>query len=187
MSKAPNAGNIVRRFPVASGCLAGCLVLGGLFFLRQSTLSDELARLEVLESEGKKLALGVRNATGIEEHLAALKTAIGALEGKLTRVDDVSGNQEYFYSLESGTGVRVSILRPLGPPKTTTAGQAYQPTGFNVVVEGEYVQLIRFLRTLEQGPRLYRLSDFAVQRASAEANAAQKEVLTINLQLLAAK
>ena len=190
MSKAPNPGNIVRRFPLASGCLVACLLLGGTFFLRQGSLASERARLEVLEIEGKKLALSVRNATGIEDHLAALKAAIVTLESKLTRVDDVSGNQEYFYSLEAGTGVRVSILRPLGPAKATSAGQAYQPTGFNVVVEGEYVQLIRFLRTLEQGPRLYRLNDFAVQRASGEAaqtTAAQKEVLTINLQLLAAK
>ena len=81
-------------------------------------------------------------------------------------------------------------LRPLGASKAAVAASLYQPAGFNVVVEGEYSQLCGFLRSLESGQSLYRLIDFSVQRASTVASAegrAQREVLTINFQLLAAK
>ena len=186
MSKASNAGILFRRFPLASACLAGCLLLVIAYYFRQDALAGRLARFEQLESEGKMLERNVRNAVGLEEHLEKLNEGIDLLEDKLTRVDDVSGNQEYFYGLEKGTGVRVSILRPLGPAKGVSAGQAYQPAGFNIVVEGGYTQLIRFLRALEQGPRLYRLNDFSVQRTSGQ-ESGPREVLTINLQLLASK
>ena len=194
MSKAPTKTNLLRRYPLALACAGLALVLAAVYFLRSGTLADERTKLEQLESDGKTIERNVRNSAALEEHLATLKAGLAGLESKLTRVDDVSANQEYFYGLESASGVRMSVLRPLGAPKTVAAGQNYQPAGFSVVVEGEYPQLIAFLHALETGSRLYRLVDFNVQRASAavvaEASAsgpAQKEVLTINLQLLAAK
>ena len=193
MSKAPTKANLLRRYPLALACGGLALVLAAVYFLRSGTLGEERTKLEQLETDGKKIERNVRNSAALEEHLAALKAGVAGLEEKLTRLDDVSGNQEYFYGLESASGVRMSVLRPLGAPKTAAAGQNYQPAGFSVVVEGEYAQLIAFLHALETGSRLYRLVDFSVQRASAgvvvedAAGSAQKEALTINLQLLAAK
>lgn len=194
MSKAPTKANLLRRYPLALACAGLALVMVAVYFLRNGTLAEERTKLEQLEADGKKIERNVRNSAALEEHLAALKAGVAGLEEKLTRIDDVSGNQEYFYGLEAASGVRMSVLRPLGAPKGAAAGQNYQPASFSVVVEGDYPQLIAFLHALETGSRLYRLVDFNVQRASAavvaEASAsgpAQKEVLTINLQLLAAK
>lgn len=190
MSKPQNTGNLLRRYPLALACAGVACVLVAVLILRQGALAESRASLEQLETEGKTVERNVRNAVGLEEHLTTLKQGLARIEGMLTRADDISGNQEYFYQLESASGVRVSVLRPLGAPKTVVPGAAYQPAGFNVVVEGEYPQLCKFLRILEGGQRLYRLTDFTVQRASEVAvveGRMQKEVLTINLQLLAAK
>jgi hypothetical protein len=190
MNKSQTSDNILRRYPLALGCAAvSCAILVALFF-RHGTLVDTNARLEQLEADGKSVERNVRNSTGLEDHLGSLNRTVSRLEAMLTRVDDIAGNQEYFYGLEKASGVAVTVLRPLGAPKSTAAGALYQPAGFNVVVEGTYPQLCVFLHALECGQRLYHLNDFSVQRSSnaaANEGRAQKEVLTINLQLLAAK
>lgn len=190
MSKTQTSENILRRYPLAIGCAAATVLILIALFFRHGALADTKSQLEQLEADGRTVERNVRNATGLEEHLASLKQVVSRLETMLTRVDDIAGNQEYFYGLEKDSGVSMTVLRPLGASKTVVAGSIYQPAGFNVVVEGEFPQICMFLRSLEQGKRLYRLGDFSVQRSSAAAAAegrAQKEVLTINFQLLASK
>ena len=190
MNKPQPTESFLRRYPLALGCAAAsCAILVALFF-RHGTMADTNARLEQLEADGKSVERNVRNSNGLEDHLGSLKRTVSRLEAMLTRVDDIAGNQEYFYGLEKASDVAVTVLRPLGVPKAVAPGALYQPAGFNVVVEGSYSQLCGFLRALECGQRLYRLNDFSMQRSSTVAAAegrAQKEVLTINLQLLAAK
>lgn len=188
--KSQTSESVLRRYPLAIGCAtAAVLILIALFF-RHGALADTRSQLEQLEADGKNVERNVRNAVGLEEHLAALKRLVSQREAMLTRVDDIAGNQEYFYDLEKNSGVAMTVLRPLGAPRTVAAGSIYQPAGFNVVVEGQFSQICTFLRSLEQGNRLYRLGDFSVQRSSTEASIegrSQKEVLTINFQLLASK
>lgn len=190
MSKVQSSGNFFQRYRFASIAAGFSVVLAAAYFFRGGALDSARAECENLEAEGKKTERNVRNAKDLEKHIAAMQSGLVQLEAKLARVDDVSGSQEYFYGLEGASGVRVTVLRPLGLSKGNAA-TSYQPTGFNVVVEGEYGQLIAFLRSLENGSRLYRLVDFAVQRASGgsstDSAAKPRGVLTINLQLLAAK
>jgi len=190
MSNPQPQKNFFRRYPLALGCAALASLLLAAYLVRQGTLSESREGLAQLETEGRTIERNVRNAVGIEEHADALKQGVARLESMLTRVGDISGNQDYFYRLESISGVRISVLTPLGAPKTVDLSAAYQPAGFRVVVEGTYAQLCGFLRALECGQRLYRLNDFSLQRATSDMSAgsvAQREVLTINLQLLASK
>ena len=182
--------NFLRRYPLALGCAAVCLLLATAYIVRRGTLTGDAERLAQLESEGRNIERDVRNAGGLEEHTATLKQGVARLEKRLIRADDIAGTQEYFYGLEKASGVTMTVLRPLGVSKAAAAASLYRPAGFNVVVEGEYSQLCGFLRSLESGLSLYRLVDFSVQRASTVASAegtGQREVLTINFQLLAAK
>lgn len=188
--KSQTSESVLRRYPLAIGCAAATVLILIALFFRHGALTDTAAQLEQLEADGKSVERNVRNATGLEDHTATLKQAVARLETMLARVDDIAGNQEYFYGLEKDSGVSMTVLRPLGVPKTVAAGSIYQPAGFNVVVEGEFPQLCKFLRSLEEGKRLYRLGDFSIQRSSTAAaieGRTQKEVLTINFQLLASK
>ena len=190
MSKTQTPDNFFRRYPLAIGCAAATVLILIALFFRHGTLADTKAQLEQLEADGKSVERNVRNAMGLEDHLATLKQTVARLETMLIRVDDIAGNQEFFYGLEKDSGVAMTVLRPLGASKTVAAASIHQPAGFNVVVEGEFPQLCKFLRSLEEGKRLYRLGDFSIQRSSTDASVegrSQKEVLTINFQLLASK
>ncbi len=194
MSKAQSAAVLLlQRYPLACVCTAIsiCLVAGIVF--RAGALSEAQATALDQEAEGKRIGRNIRNASGLEDQLKAIHDGVARLESMLIKVDDVSGNQEFFYRLESAAGVSVIILRPAAALKNPTQGSFYQAAGFNVVVEGGYSQVIAFLRALERGPKLHQLTDFTLQRSSTEkseagaASAAPKVVLNLNLQLLASK
>lgn len=184
MATPPKAANLARRFPVATGCvglgLIGLVAIG----FRFGALGEAEALRDQQDAESKKIANNVANAAGIENDLKSIQGAVARLEAMLIKVDDVSSNQAFFYGLESDSGVRMSILRPTGSAKNSPKGAVYSPAGYNVVIEGGYSQVIAFLCAIENGSRLYRLTDFTVQRASQGAEAV---VLNLNLQLLAAK
>ncbi len=190
MASKQKAGEVLRRFPLATGCVAigvvGLLALG----FRFGALSEAEALRDQQDAESKKVAKNVTNAAGIEDDVQALQADVARLEAMLINVDDVSSNQAYFYGLESESGVRMSILRPTGSSKNVPKNAPYLPAGYNVVIEGSYAQAIAFVRALEQGSRLYRLVDFTLQRSSqggAPGAPAGGVVLNLNLQLLAAK
>lgn len=189
MTKNQTAGSLLRNYPFAAVCAGVVIFLSIALVFRWGAMDGARSELDRQESEGSQIEKNVANAVGLEEHLGLVKDGVSKLESKLITVDDVSGNQEYFYRLEATSGVRLSILRPLGVAKTVQANATYRPAGFNVVVEGEYTQIIAFLRAVETGAHLYRLVDFSLQRASqqAESSSSTPVVLNVNLQLLASK
>jgi Tfp pilus assembly protein PilO len=189
MSKEQPSPNFLRRYPLALASVGVAFVLIAVVLVRGSGLTEARDQLELKQTEAQKAERNQRNAAGIEQHLDALNANVARLESMLVGVDDVSGNQGYFYRLESSTGVRVSVLRPTGVVKDYARGGVYQAAGFSVVVQGSYPQVVAFLRALENGGRLYRLIDFTLQRSSEQkASASTPEVaLNLNLLLLARK
>jgi Tfp pilus assembly protein PilO len=189
-NKTEKKGNLLRQYPFASACAGVGLLLAVGLGVRFGALSDVQAELDRVSTEGKRVESNVRNSTDLEEQVQTIKADVARIEALLRKVDDVSSNQEFFYRLESSTGVRLTVLRPLGAAKADANTVAYQRAGFNIVAEGSYVQLVGFLRALENSPSLFRLTDFSMQRSSASAasvDAGSTLVLNLNLQLLASK
>ncbi len=190
MSKEQSPRNILRRYPLAFACAGVALLLAGYALFRGSAVDEAAAELDAKRGEAQKSERNVLNSAKIEEHLEALKSHVARLESVLIGVDDVSGNQAFFYRLESSTGVRILVLRPTGAARDVPKDAAYVPAGFNVVVQGTYSQVLAFLHALENGERLYRLIDFAVQRSSDNQSApgvGPQISLNLTLQLLARK
>ncbi|MFT3830074.1 MAG: hypothetical protein QM691_10265 [Opitutaceae bacterium] len=187
MSQEQSSKNILRRYPIALAAAGLVLALVAVTTVRFSALDDATAELEAKRSEALKAERNLRNAAGVERHVESVTKDVARLESMLVGVDDVSGNQAYFYKLESGTGVRIAVLRPTGVAKEAAKNASYAPAGFNVVVQGSYAQGLAFLRALEAGERLYRLSEFAVQRSSDQQSGGSQITLNLTLQLLARK
>ncbi|HLP07240.1 MAG TPA: type 4a pilus biogenesis protein PilO [Opitutaceae bacterium] len=188
MSKDQSPKAFALRYPLALASAGVALLLAGVTAFRFSSLDEATTELESLRSDAQKAERNVRNASGIEQHLEVLTKNVGRLESMLIGVDDVSGNQAFFYRLETNTGVRIVVLRPGGAAKDAAKTASYVPAGFNVVVQGSYAQIVAFLGALEDRERLYRLNDFTIQRASDQQAGGGPEVaLNLNLQLLAKK
>ena len=190
MTKAHSAGEFLRRYPFAAACAMISSILVAVLLIRFGDLDAARAELGRLEMEGKRIDTNVRNAARFEDQVGAIKAGVASLESKLISIDDVSGNQGFFYRLEASTGVHLSILQPQGEAKNLPKDAIYRPAAFKVVVEGSYAQIIAFFSALESGAHLYRMRDFTLQRASQpqdSVSAAPSVVLDLNMQLLATK
>ncbi len=155
---------LVRKNPIATGCLAAALLLGAGIYWRSEAVPAQQAELEQKSVEGRRIARNVRYAAQLPEQLTAMNEAVAAIEPRLVRADELANNLQYFYKLEAETGVKLTDLRQLAPPAAGRAGKAATPAaafgavGFTVSLQGEYMALLDFLRRLENGVHYSRVT-----------------------------
>ena len=76
----------------------------------------------------------------------------------IVRAGQVGANMQFFYQLESETGVKLKDLRPAAvAPPAKGAKSPFVPVGFSLSADGSYVQLLNLLRRIESGPRYARI------------------------------
>ncbi|MDD2764537.1 MAG: hypothetical protein PHE83_11240 [Opitutaceae bacterium] len=178
----------LKKHPIAVGCGVLSVVLLAGLYIRSSKQGELAAQLKEKETQGQKILADIRNGTNLAEQFEALAASIKELESRLVRSSERARNQQYFYRIESDTGVKEISLQPAssspGPqraPKTRYTG-----VGYSVSVMGDYRQILDFVGRLESGQHFYRLISSSVtrqgQRGSPES--APTITLTLNLELL---
>jgi hypothetical protein len=140
------------------------------------------------EQEGQKILDDIRNGANLAEQYDALMATTKELDSRLVRGSERARNQQYFYRLESDTGVKELSLQPgviAGPPLHGPK-PIYTSIGYSVSVEGDFRQILDFMSRLESGQHFFRLVSGTVARegtrGSAESTAAV--ALTLNLEFL---
>lgn len=177
----------LRKYPLAIGCgtLSAALLIG--LFYRSGRAGDLSAQLKQKEQEGQRILDNVRDGSNLAEQYEALAAAVRELESRLIRSSEPAGNQQYFYRLESETGVKEISLQPATvTPADRRRGPKtlYTGVGFTISVQGNYRQILSFLGRLESGPHFYRLARASVARTKAGGAGAATITLTLTLELL---
>lgn len=195
MAKTQPLLTLLRRYPVVCVCAVLLLGLAVLFIVRMGLLPQQEEILNQRKTEGENMLANLRNAAGLDQHLAQLRDVVALAEDRLIRSEDLARNLQVFYRIESETGAKIVLLRQNTGPVTAPAAGArpaqapantYRPVAFSLIIEGSFVQALDFLRQIERGPHLFRLGSFTVQRGSGEGFAGATVVLNINLELLGA-
>lgn len=149
---------LAKKNPISVGCGALALVLGVAVYFRGGGLPEAERALEEKSSEGQRLSANVKNGAQLAEQLAALVAADKELAVRLVRAGQLVNNTQYFYRLVADTGVSLVDFRQNPPPGGKAASKGvFAPVGFSITVQGEYVQLIAFLRHLEGGAHFSRV------------------------------
>lgn len=181
-----NFVDLIRRNPlrIACGVLSLMAVVGT--YLAYTWLEDTGKDLEQKRTQGELLAANVRNSAQLNEHLDALTAAGAKIQGRLVQADELATNLQYFYRLETESGVKLIDLRQTTtgePAKATTKGKKPSPSvGFALSLEGDYASLIDWLRRLENGPYFCRVMTAGVGAPLPDRTAPL--VLTLTLELL---
>lgn len=175
-----------KKYPLAVSCgvLSVALIAG--LFVRSAQAGNLAALLKQKEQEGQRILDNVRDGSNLAEQVDTLAAAVRELESRLIRGSERAANLQYFYRLESDTGVKEINLQPAaaapvrGAPKTLYTG-----VGFTVSVQGDYRQILSFIGRLESGPHFYRLNRGALIRSRSNAPGNPGALtLTLNLELL---
>lgn len=149
-----------RRNPFAIGCgLVAILLWIANYFIwtRHQELS---AGHQTLQRNGEDMLQALTNHGRVTTELASVKEALAFIDQHLVNEGDLPENMGYFYQLETASRLHLESLNQLSssPPPPD---QAYKTVPFTIRTSGSYRQVLRFLRELESGPRLFKVQTYS--------------------------
>jgi Tfp pilus assembly protein PilO len=172
----------LRRYPIPSVSAIVVLVCLLVLYFRIDVVPDLKARLGEVQDQRVQVDLNVVAGATLGDHLAEMRERFAALDARVVQPSELATNMNYFYQLESDTGVslidlRQNVTAEKPAPKTQLVG-----IGYSISLAGSYAQVIGYLNELETGTRLYRLRNFNIQRGRELNQSAV--TLGLNLELL---
>ena len=150
----------VRKNLVSSICATLAVLLLILFVIRKGGVSEIQSAVEAKTSESGTLKADILNSTSLREHLGKLKIANNLVSSRLMKLGDLAKSQQYFYKMETDSGVKLMDLRPLSNATSLTKNAAkseYSAVSYSCTVQGTYQQLLVFLGKLESGDHFSRI------------------------------
>lgn len=148
----------VRKNPIGIGCGFLAVALGAAIYFRSDRVPESEAELEQKSSEAERYKNNLKNATQLQEHYDALVAVNKAVDARIVRYSRLGMNLQYFYNLESETGVKLTTDPRISPPVAKKDPKAaYFSIPVNLSVQGSYPQLLAFMRRLENGTHFCRV------------------------------
>ena len=167
--KGKNIINACKRRPLLSACIGAGLVLLLSFYLRMDLVGETETALAERSKHLKRLKTNALYANHLEQDIKTLKEVNQAFADAALREGELAKNQQIFLRLEAETGVKLVDMRALAVPPAPkgTGSNSYVPISFSLTISGDHKQLITFLKRLDQGPTLCRVSSAALSATNA--------------------
>lgn len=166
----------IKKNPLPVVCGFVALVIGVAIYFRSDAMADAATELEQASTEGRRLAANLSNAAQLQQQYDALKAATKTIESRLIRASDLGTNSQFFFKLESETGVKGD---PHQGGRAPGKGGTFVPISFSVNVQGDFAGVMHYLNALENGPHYCR-----VISATCAGDRKGPVTLALNIQLL---
>ena len=176
---------LLKKFPIAIGCgLLSVILLAGSYW-RNSRAGELAEQLKQTEEQGQKILDDIRNGANLAEQYDALTATTKDLEARLVYSGERARNQQYFYRLESDTGVKELSLQPTSIARPPLHGPKpiYTGIGYAISVQGDFRQILDFVTRLESGQHFYRMTSGSVTRAGVRGAGESTGAVTLTLNL----
>ena len=149
----------LKKNVISVSCAVASLVIGVTIYLRSDMLPDAEKVLAEKTQKGELLAANIEDSSQLKEQYASLLASNAQISDRLIHVGQLAENLEYFYTLESDTGVKIPDPRQLPgmPPAKNAPKTNFIPVGFTLTAQGDYHQLMDLLRRLEAGSHYCRV------------------------------
>lgn len=157
---------LIKKQPIAFGC--GLVFIGSIaaYFLRSDIIDVAQADALAKDEEFRKIDANVRYTAGLAEATAEIKDAGKQFDARLVRAPQLANNLQFFYRLESDTGVKLLDVRqlPVPGPRPGEKRGAYVPVPFQVAIQGSFAQIHDFVRRVEAGPHFLRFNQVTITK-----------------------
>ncbi|HEY4990422.1 MAG TPA: hypothetical protein VII09_11475 [Opitutaceae bacterium] len=149
----------LRKNLISVSCAVISIAIGFVLYYRVDLLPEAEKVLGERAKQGELLAANIEDSAQLAEQHAALVKANNAIADRMIHVGQLAENLQYFYRLESDTGVKLLDPRqtPWSPPAKTAARTNFTSVGFTLTAQGDYPQLVDLLRKLENGEHYCRV------------------------------
>lgn len=179
---------LLKKHPLGFASALVAVVCLGLYFLRESVVDEYVQLGEQKSAESAKILNNVRNSANLAEQLVEMQEITKEIGSRLIRPNQIALNLQFFYRLETETGVKLNDVRQgTNPPGRAGQAGAYIGVPFTVSVQGTHRQVMNFLRRLEAGSNFARFNTVSfgkVNTNEAVAPGAGLISLSMNLDLL---
>jgi hypothetical protein len=175
----PELVSLLKKNPIIVVCGALSLAIVGAIYFRSGAIEEANATLEQKSIEGNRYTQNVTNGVQLKEQLDALTAANAVIESRLIRASELGINQQFFFKLESDSGVKLAADLHQGGKTTPSPNAKYVPIGFTLSAQGNFSEVLAFLRGLEDGTHYCR-----VVTASCSGGRKGLVAITLNLELL---
>lgn len=156
-----------RRYPLVVSSVVVLILTGGAYYYLDSQQAEFERRHDEVKRKGESMLQAISEHPRLSSQLAAARRAVTIIDRDLVDESDLATNLGYFYDLESSTGVRIGQLSQLSSQPID--GAMFKSVPFTVDATGTYAQIMRFLRDLETGPRLVRITRYQLDRGDGTA------------------
>lgn len=147
----------VKKYPLL---FVASIVVIGLLVVRYSRDGAAEAQQEELDrhaADARQQHANIVNTSLLHDQLSFLIQANSAVRERSLVVGGLAQNLQYFYRLENEVGIKYLDLRP-GTKAPSVKGASYVPLNYIVNVQGDYSQVMTFLRHLERGAYFCRIN-----------------------------
>jgi len=154
-----------RRHPFVIICSALSILLWVANYFIWQRHQELVANHQTLQRNGEDMLQSLTNHSRVTAELATVKEALSYIQNNLIHEGDLPENMGYFYQLEAASRIRLQALNQLSsmPPPPD---QSFKTVPFTLRTSGSYRQVLRFLRELETGPRLYRVQTYSLAQGA---------------------
>ena len=172
---------VVKKNPISIGCGVLSLALVAVIYFRADELPAAEEELGKRTAEAERYAANLQNAAQLKEQLDALAAAGKEVDARLAHASQTLNNYQFFYKLESETGMKMTVLSQL-PVGKNTGKSASVSVPFTITVQGTMAQALDYLRRLESGARYVRIMTVTCGVVATERSS--PVTLALNLELL---
>jgi len=177
---------LIKKQPIAFAAGFVALVCAVLMYFNMGEVDAAAQRYEEKQTEARKVNDNLRFAQGLAEQTAELKQAGAEFETRLVRASQLASNLQFFYRLESETGVKLLDVRqnPIPVPRTGAPKTQYSPVPFTLSVQGTYPQIFDFVRRVEAGSYFTRFTNVTVTKAASDQGFSDRLNVSLALEML---
>jgi len=168
-----------HRIPVSGVLAAVVLSVGWLY--RSAPMGEMNNEYSDLQAEVGLLKRNLHNGSKIKDNLEIAKEYTSLMSERVV-TQNLAEIHDIFYTLESETGVVLTDFQHpqalLEPIKLKLSKLEYQPLTMAVTVDGTFKNVLKFIRSLEQYPVIYRYSGLNITTKTA---ATETDKISLNL------
>ena len=175
---------MLKKNPVGVTCAVVSLICGVTLYWGADSIDENKLKVEELSGKSQAMLGNVRNAAGatLAQQTDTLQRASKQLDERLMKASQLATNLQYFYRLESDTGIKLTDVRQnqVGRPGSTL----YIGIPYTVTFQGTFKQVMEFLQRIESGKHLSKFIGVSLNKAPGAEPSAGLLSVVINIELL---
>jgi Tfp pilus assembly protein PilO len=173
---------VVKKNPIGVACGIISLLCAAVLYLRSDVIDETKLKVDEVSQQSQAMLNNVRNSGGLPQQTESVKQSAKQLEARLVKASQLATNLQYFYRLESDTGLKLTDVRQnqIGRPTSSI----YVGIPYSVTFQGTFKQVLEFLQRVESGKYFSKFSSVSFNKTAGAASTAGMLSVSMNIELL---